>query len=214
MAQAVVTFLDIFNEKALISKLTGMRAHFAATEDGTLTAVLIFPRKPELLNVYGAVHGGLIATMVDTVTWFASTLHHTGWQTAPMVTSDMEIRYLGDTRNADLVAVGSVIKVGRRQMVCTAHIYRCQLDEVTRVPTEEQPRGARDQAWYSDIDIAALQHTQPLVSYGTATFMITRPNPQDGRTQTNNPSFSSASSENSSHTLEPAARGQVLAAKL
>ena len=64
---------------ACVPQLTGMRAHFAATEDGTLTAVLIFPRKPELLNVYGAVHGGLIATMVDTVTWFASTLHHTGW---------------------------------------------------------------------------------------------------------------------------------------
>lgn len=83
-------------------------------------ARLRLPFRPELQQPAGVVHGGAIATLIDTVVVPAI---GAGYDSMPvMLTVDMQIRYLGAARQADLVAEGWIVKRGRSIVFCQAEV--------------------------------------------------------------------------------------------
>lgn len=78
------------------------------------------PYRPELEQPARVVHGGAIATLIDTVVVPAI---GSAYDRRPeMLTIDMQIRYLGAARETDLVAEGWVVKRGRSIVFCQAEV--------------------------------------------------------------------------------------------
>jgi uncharacterized protein (TIGR00369 family) len=78
------------------------------------------PFRPELEQPAGAIHGGVIATMIDTVVVPAVGAYYE--RMPPMLTIDMQVRYLGAAREADLVAEGWVVRRGRVVVFCQSEV--------------------------------------------------------------------------------------------
>lgn len=78
------------------------------------------PYRPELEQPAGVVHGGAIATLIDTVVVPAI---GSAYEVRPrMLTLDMQIRYLDAARETDLVAEGWVVRRGRSIVFCQAEV--------------------------------------------------------------------------------------------
>lgn len=78
------------------------------------------PYRTELRQPAGVVHGGAIATLVDTVVVPAI---GAAYDRMPvMLTIDMQVRYLGAARETDLIAEGWVVKRGRSIVFCQAEV--------------------------------------------------------------------------------------------
>lgn len=78
------------------------------------------PFRPELEQPAGAVHGGAIATMIDTVVVPAV---GAAYERMPLMsTIDMQVRFLGAARGVDLVAEGWVVKRGRSIAFCQSEV--------------------------------------------------------------------------------------------
>jgi uncharacterized protein (TIGR00369 family) len=76
------------------------------------------PYRPELRQPAGVVHGGAIASLIDTVV-----VPSVGWpfEAVPeMLTLSMNLSYLGAVREQDCVAEGWVTKRGRSIVFCEA----------------------------------------------------------------------------------------------
>lgn len=78
------------------------------------------PYRSELNQPAGVVHGGAIATLIDTVVVPAIASAYD--QVPVMLTIDMQIRYLGAARETDLVAEGWIVKRGRSIVFCQAEV--------------------------------------------------------------------------------------------
>ncbi len=78
------------------------------------------PYRSELRQPAGVVHGGAIATLIDTVVVPAISSPYDG--VPVMLTIDMQIRYLGAARETDLVAEGWVVKRGKSIVFCQAEV--------------------------------------------------------------------------------------------
>ncbi|HMG42110.1 MAG TPA: PaaI family thioesterase [Acidimicrobiales bacterium] len=78
------------------------------------------PYRPELRQPAGVVHGGAIATLIDTVVVPAIGAYYP--QMPVMLTIDMQIRYLGAAREVDLLGEGWVVKRGRSIVFCQASV--------------------------------------------------------------------------------------------
>lgn len=78
------------------------------------------PYRPELRQPAGVVHGGAIATLIDTVV--VPAIGSAYDQRPNMLTVDMQIRYLDAARESDLVAEGWVVKRGRSIVFCQAEV--------------------------------------------------------------------------------------------
>ena len=74
------------------------------------------PYRPELDQPAGVVHGGAIATLIDTVVVPAIGAHYE--QLPMMLTLSMTIQYLGAIRGEDAVAEGWVVRRGRSVVFC------------------------------------------------------------------------------------------------
>jgi uncharacterized protein (TIGR00369 family) len=86
------------------------------------------PFRPELEQPAGVVHGGAIATLIDTV---AVPAIGTAYPQMPvMLTIDMQIRYLGAARATDLVAEGWIVKRGRSIVFCQAEVVSSPAGEL------------------------------------------------------------------------------------
>jgi uncharacterized protein (TIGR00369 family) len=83
-------------------------------------ARLRLPYRPELRQPAGVVHGGAIATLIDTVVVPAIGAYYP--QMPLMLTIDMQVRYLGAARETDLVAEGWVTRRGRSIVFCQAEV--------------------------------------------------------------------------------------------
>ena len=78
------------------------------------------PFRPELTQPHGLVHGGAIATLVDTVVVPAvGAAYDPGWGYA---TVTMTIQYLGAVADEDLLAEGWVTQRGRSMVFCQAEV--------------------------------------------------------------------------------------------
>lgn len=79
------------------------------------------PYRSELQQPAGVVHGGAIATLLDTVVVPAIGAAYD--QTPVMLTIDMQVRYLDAARETDLIAEGWVVKRGRSIVFCQAEVH-------------------------------------------------------------------------------------------
>jgi uncharacterized protein (TIGR00369 family) len=78
------------------------------------------PHRPELDQADGVVHGGAIATLIDTVVVPAvGQAYEVGWR---YLTVTMDIQYLGAVVQEDAVAEGWVEQRGRSMVFCAAEV--------------------------------------------------------------------------------------------
>jgi uncharacterized protein (TIGR00369 family) len=95
-------------------------AHLGAaiTFDDLLQAVVTLPFKPELEHAMGGVHGGVLATLIDAAAWCAAAVHYPSW----IATVEFDTRLLEPVIAEDLVAVGRVVRAGKRIAVAEAEV--------------------------------------------------------------------------------------------
>jgi len=78
------------------------------------------PWRPELNQPQGLMHGGAIATLIDTVV--VPPIGTAYDDPRPFSTIEMSVRYLGPVRQEDLVAEGWVTRRGRRVVFCDVEV--------------------------------------------------------------------------------------------
>ena len=78
-------------------------------------------RRPELLNSWGAAHGGVIMTMLDLVMSMAVRGHYNDLN-AGVLTVDMSIGFLNASKD-DVSAEGRVLHAGRSTAFCEAEAH-------------------------------------------------------------------------------------------
>ena len=83
-------------------------------------AIVSLKRRPELLNSWGAAHGGVIMTMLDLVMSMAVRGHYN--VSAGVLTVDMSIGFLNASKD-DVFAEGRVLHAGRSTAFCEAEAH-------------------------------------------------------------------------------------------
>lgn len=78
------------------------------------------PYRPELNQPAGVVHGGALATLIDTVVVPAIGAHYD--EVPMMLTLSMTINFLGAVRGEDAVADGWVVRRGRSIVFCEVEV--------------------------------------------------------------------------------------------
>jgi uncharacterized protein (TIGR00369 family) len=91
-------------------------------------ARLRLPYRPELRQPAGVVHGGAIASLIDTVVVPAIGAYYPSLPV--MLTIDMQVRYLGAARETDLVAEGWITKRGKSIVFCQAEVTTAPAGDV------------------------------------------------------------------------------------
>jgi acyl-CoA thioesterase len=90
-------------------------------EIGSGTATLAVNIRRELMQNQGVVHGGAIASLIDTATAFAIlSLLAPGEK---VTTVDLAISYLRPATRGRLKAVAKVVRAGRRLFVVSAEVF-------------------------------------------------------------------------------------------
>jgi uncharacterized protein (TIGR00369 family) len=82
---------------------------------------VFMPTKKEFLQIFGNVHGGILATLLDAT--MASAINTVLDDTMFSVTAEMKIQYLKSASGNYLVGVGEVVKHGKTLTVCKSEIY-------------------------------------------------------------------------------------------
>lgn len=103
--QALQALAEVYHSSP-IGRTTGMRITFDAAGCATCT----WRHVHDYDHALAAVHGGLLATMLDNAGWFTAAAAHGEW----VVTSDLHVRSLAGTTGQDLRATGTVVRAGRR----------------------------------------------------------------------------------------------------
>ena len=85
---------------------------------------LTLPVRSELKQAGGAVHGGVLATLLDTAC--VPAVGSAFEQAQPYSTINMNVQYLGAAIEDDLVAAGWVTKRGRSIVFCEAEVETSQ----------------------------------------------------------------------------------------
>lgn len=80
--------------------------------------------REELTQPAGVVHGGVIATLIDTVVVPAIGASYD--QPVRFATVDLHVQYLGAVQQADMVAEGWVVKRGRSTVFCEAEVLSAE----------------------------------------------------------------------------------------
>jgi len=83
-------------------------------------AIVSLKRRPELLNSWGAAHGGVIMTMLDLVMSMAVRGHYE--VSAGVLTVDMSVAFLNASRD-DVRAEGRVLHAGRSTAFCEGEAH-------------------------------------------------------------------------------------------
>lgn len=81
-------------------------------------AELFLPYRPELATMGDVVHGGAIATLIDTTGTAAAWADDTEPKDMGGATVSMTVDYLAAARGGDLLATGSVLRRGRSICFC------------------------------------------------------------------------------------------------
>jgi len=88
------------------------------------------PYNPSLDQPCG-IHGGIIATLLDTAGWFAVTAQS---RTILVTTSELSIHFLNPAQECDLHAEGWVVKAGKRTLIGEMRVSRAD-GEVVAIGT-------------------------------------------------------------------------------
>jgi len=84
------------------------------------------PYRPEMNQPAGVVHGGALATLVDTVVVPAV---GSAYDAIPgMLTLSMNVQYLGAVRGEDAIAHGWVVRRGKRVVFCEVAVVTASGD--------------------------------------------------------------------------------------
>ena len=83
-------------------------------------AIISLKRRPELLNSWGAAHGGVLMTMLDLVMSMAVRGHYS--VDAGVLTVDMSVAFLNASRD-DVSAEGRVLQAGRSTAFCESEAH-------------------------------------------------------------------------------------------
>ena len=102
-AQRQKQLIDLFS-KDPINQTYGMQLSF----DEENRAVLDLPHNPYLDHALGAIHGGVFATLLDTVGWFAAAVQYEHW----VVTVEFQTRLLEQVKKKPLRATGWLVRRG------------------------------------------------------------------------------------------------------
>ena len=86
-------------------------------------AIVSLKRRPELLNSWGAAHGGVIMTMLDLVMSMAVRGHYN--ISAGVLTVDMSVGFLNASHD-DVSAEGRVLHAGRSTAFCESEARDAQ----------------------------------------------------------------------------------------
>jgi uncharacterized protein (TIGR00369 family) len=84
--------------------------------------------RPELEQPAGVVHGGAVATLIDTVV--VPAIGSAYDEFVPMLTLDLQIRYLAAAERTDLVAEGWITRRGRSVLFCQAEVRAASSGDV------------------------------------------------------------------------------------
>jgi uncharacterized protein (TIGR00369 family) len=96
------------------------------------SCVLKMPFRPEISNGYGAVHGGVLATLADSAMAFALSTNFNGEM--EFATADLTIHYFKRART-DVTARARVVKKGKRINVGIIDLYDTEGDLLATVLT-------------------------------------------------------------------------------
>ncbi len=88
------------------------------------------PWRPELTQPAGVVHGGAIATLIDSVVVPAIGAYYE--QRVGFVTIDMQIQYVGAVVQEDMIAEGWVTQRGKSITFCEAEVLTASGKRVAR----------------------------------------------------------------------------------
>jgi uncharacterized protein (TIGR00369 family) len=86
------------------------------------------PWRTELNQPAGLMHGGAIATLVDTVVVHAIGTAYEDRR--PFSTIEMQVRYLAPVRSEDLIAEGWVTRRGKRVVFCEVEVRTASVVKV------------------------------------------------------------------------------------
>lgn len=104
-------------EVASFPRLIGM--HLEAIDFDSATIVLNIDERH--FQPFGIVHGGVLATLIDTATFWAAFARIP--QDAGLVNIDLKLNYLQPASAGRLTAVGHCIRPGRTLSYTEAHVY-------------------------------------------------------------------------------------------
>ena len=107
------TLIRLF-DSAPIKHSFGMELSYR--EDGR--AVFDLPYNSKLNHALGDTHGGIIATLLDNAGWFTVAAHYGMW----VVTVDLNIHLLEGAGQSDLVAVGRLVRAGKKLAVADMEV--------------------------------------------------------------------------------------------
>ena len=85
------------------------------------SATLRFVIRPELTQNYGLMHGGAMASLIDTATAFAIVSQLT--QPERFTTVDLTVNYLRPITEGSATCVARVIRAGRRLLTLSAEVH-------------------------------------------------------------------------------------------
>ena len=110
-------YIRIFEEKSPIARLFGMKISF----DDESNAIIDLPYNPDLDQGMGGIHGGVCATLLDTVGWFTAAMAHDidCW----VATAEMSIHFLEPAKRIALRATGRLLKAGKRQNIVEMFLW-------------------------------------------------------------------------------------------
>ena len=92
------------------------------TDIGLGYAVIEIDIQPKHMQLMGAVHGGVLASLVDTVTYW-SVYYGIDDPDAWLTTVDLKVNYLAPITSGRLIARGRQIKVGRKLGYASAEVH-------------------------------------------------------------------------------------------
>lgn len=112
-SERAAAMVELFS-KAPIGRHLGMTLSY----DEEVRAVFDIVDAPYLHHALGQVHGGVIATLIDSAAWFTAAVHYDTW----ISTVDFSVRLLEPADDGDLQAIGSVVRIGRRLAAADAEV--------------------------------------------------------------------------------------------
>lgn len=99
--------IELFNGAPIV-KYFGMKLHYKEE-----SAVIHLPFNPNLDHALHQVHGGAIATLLDTAGWFTVAPHFDHW----IATVEFQTRLLEPVETEELIGVGKILRPGKRIVV-------------------------------------------------------------------------------------------------
>lgn len=110
--------LSQWHNRAPICRTFGMSLDY--DEHGN--ARIELPHNPRIDHGMGGIHGGVIATLLDNAGWFTVATRFDHW----IATLEFHVRLLDHAEKCDLVASGSIVRLGKT--ISTAEMKVCRKD--------------------------------------------------------------------------------------